>query len=407
MLNVVSAQEASVCIAENIQSVAQQQCVDLPSALGRVLAEDIVSKENIPPFDRSSVDGFALSATDTYGCSQDLPSVLTLRDDIQMGQYAATEITTGECARIRTGGMLPKGANACVMHEYCEEIGDGSVYVCKPVAFYENCILKGDDISQGQCLVKKGTVITSGIIGQMAALGISNPHVFRKLRVGILSTGDELVPYYDSPREGCIRDINSLLLQGIVAQHNADVKLYPIVRDNPTLLEEAVLDAISESDMVLISGGSSAGDKDASIGVLEKIGHVLFHGIAIKPGKPTIFATVDSKPVFSLPGHPLAAALVCHVFVIPALCSMMNAQYKQIELFARTHENIPSNHGREEIVPVSLYNVENSLFLKPLYSKSGVISVLQKADGYIRIARNCEGINKNTDVKVYLFSRPL
>ena len=405
MLNVVSAVQAEQIIAAHLPQCNNKQTVPLMEGIGLVCAETIYSAENIPPFDRSTVDGFAVRARDTYGCSQTIPAMLRLRAEILMGTAAIAPLQAGECQKIPTGGMLPVGADAVVMHEYCENYEDGFIYVGKPCGVFENITRKGDDVKTGQLVLQKGAVITSRTIGQLAALGIAKVCVYKPIRVGILSTGDEIVPYDIVPPVGCVRDINSALLTATVKECAADVKCYPIVKDEKPLLLQAVEKAVAENDVVLLSGGSSAGDRDAANAVLGQLGQVFFHGIAIKPGKPTLFAEIQNKPVFALPGHPLAAALVCRLFVLPALCAIQGTKYSPIVLYAKIKTNIPSDNGREEVIPVQIAYEKNDIFARPVFVKSGVISVLNKADGYIQIERDSEGVNQNETVKVYMFAR--
>ena len=271
--------------------------------------------EYVPGFDRSTVDGYAVRAADTFGCSDGLPAVLTLQGEVEMGAGAKENLRLGHCIAVPTGGAIPAGANAVVMLEYTEEYGDGTIGIRKSAAPGDNLIFKGDDIYPGKIVLPKGRRINAQDIGALAAMGHTEIPVCAKPRVGIISTGNELVPVKNRPEDGQVRDVNSAMLYAWVTRFGAIAQSYGIIRDDESLLETALEHALQESDVVLISGGSSVGMKDVTCRVIEKRGRVLLHGIAIKPGKPTIFGEVDGKSVVGLPGHPAAAFFVTQIFV--------------------------------------------------------------------------------------------
>lgn len=404
MFECVSADIALKIILDAKLSLFQKtEAVPLYESIGRVAAEQILSVENIPPYNRSSVDGYALKASDTFGSSQSQPSMLKCIGEIEMGESVERALGDYMCYKIPTGGRLPKDANSVVMIEYTDYTDDGFCCVLKPAAPFENVIKAGDDIKTGQAALYKDTIIKAKNIGVLAALGIGELKVKAHFTVGVISTGDELVDISETPKGSQIRDINSTLLYAALKSPRVEVKTYPIVKDNENQLKEAVIKAVSENDMLLISGGSSVGEKDAVYNVLCKLGEVLFHGVSIKPGKPTMFAVVDNKPVFGIPGHPLAAFFSTKLFVIPLINKMLGIIKEEKSVIRKAVSNIPSNHGREEILPVMLLNDEKNEFFEPLFSKSSVISVLNKADGYIRIDKNSEGVKKGERVQVHLF----
>ena len=402
MLRVVSAEQALGIILDCADYPVGSESVKLSSCVGRVAAADILSREDIPAFSRSVVDGVAVFSADTFGSSEAVPAMLTCKDKILMGENAERTLNRGECFEIPTGGRLPEGADSAVMVEYTEDYGDEFRYIQKPCAPKENVICKGDDIKTGQLLIKKGSVIRACDTGALAAAGICKIHVLRPLTVGIISTGDELIPCCQTPVGSQIRDVNSTLLESCVSLAGCKAKVYPIVRDEAPLLENCVKMALSECDCVLISGGSSVGERDVVSEVLSRVGKVEFHGIAVKPGKPTLFARAGGKAVFGLPGHPLAAFFVFLLFVKPLLNKMLGVCERERTVYARIKTNIPSNHGREEIVPVVLDYSDDVPVASALSSKSGVISVLSKADGYLRIDRDSEGAAKDSVVKIHL-----
>ena len=398
MLNVVNSDEALQIISFNIPEDIITESALLEDAHGRISAEDIYSTEDLPAFSRSTVDGYALHSSDTFGCSESIPAMLICDGEILMGERPSEPLAAGHCMKVPTGGALPPGADAVSMVEYTDDPGDEFRYIYKPVASLENVNNKGDDVRFGALVVQKGELITAKNTAILAAVGTSEIKVTKPVTVGIISTGDELVEYYAVPEGAQIRNINSVMLAGQVSESGANAITYPIVRDTLEELRAALLKALSECDIVLISGGSSVGEKDNTYQILNELGKVHFHGISIKPGKPTLFATVNGKPVFGLPGHPQAAFFIFRLFVRPALYKMMGRNDDSESRILTLNRTIPSNPGREEIVPV----VITGQSAEPLYSKSGMVSVLAKADGYIRIPRDAEGIQKGADVTVYL-----
>ena len=292
--------------------------VRLDEAIGRVLAEDVRAGEYVPDFDRSTVDGYAVRAADTFGCSDAIPAILTLRGEVLMGQGADLTLNAGECCAVPTGGAIPRGADCAVMVEYTENYGDGTIGIAKPGAPGQNMIFRGDDVFPGKRVLEKGRLLSAQDIGALAAIGRAEVPVTRRLRVGVISTGDELVPPDTVPGAGQVRDVNAPMLCAMLKAFGAESVSYGIVKDNEALLWEKVHKAVSECDAVLLSGGSSVGVKDASCRIIESMGQLLLHGIAMKPGKPTIMGmTADGKPVVGLPGHPVAAYFVTKLFVLP------------------------------------------------------------------------------------------
>lgn len=400
MLNVVSFEDAiSITEAEFSSYEIGTEKLNISDCLGRVLAKDIVSRENIPPFNRSTVDGYAVLSSDTFGAGESIPSMLSLSGEILMGEEAESSVSSGECIKISTGGMLPEGADSVVMVEHTEQMLDGTCLIFKAVSPFQNVTRKGDDVRSDQTVITKGTKITSKHIGILCALGVTEVECVRKIRVGIISSGDEIVPVEEKVPIGKIRDINSSFLASLMKENGYDAVEYGIVKDNFDELNYTLLKAADECDVVLISGGSSAGTKDMTASVINKDGKVFFHGIAVKPGKPTIFGKVKGKAVFGLPGHPAAAYLIAKTVVINLLRSCSKQASKPLTVTAEISESISSNHGREELVPVILQNGK----AQPLFFKSGLVSLLSSADGFVIIPRNKEGLFKDEKVTVHLF----
>lgn len=400
MLKVVSADKASEIIISSFSDFKlNTEEVDLFGALGRTLSEDIYSSESIPPYNRSTVDGYALRASDTYGSSESIPSQLKITGEILMGERAVLTVGEGECVKISTGGMVPLGADSVIMVENTDSDFEGLCLTQKAVSPFENVTAAGDDISEGALALSRGTLITSRHTGILAALGVARVRVFARPRVGIISTGDEIVPVDGKIGAAGIRDVNSHILSSLVRELGCESRQYGIFRDNYEIIGSAVEKACRENDIVLISGGSSAGSRDMTAEIISSLGELYFHGIALKPGKPTIFGKINSSAVFGLPGHPAAAYFVALRFLSPLIDMLSCRQKKERAVTGRLTQNISSNHGREEIVCVRLTDGG----VEPHFRKSGVISLLSHSDGYIVIDRNCEGLKKGDEVRVNLF----
>lgn len=403
MLTVITCAGAKELLSANFQKLTGEERVSLKSCVSRVLSQNVLSGDYVPDFSRSTVDGYAVRAEDTFGCSETIPSLLKLKGEVLMGKPAEIKISAGECAYVPTGGALPEGANAMVMLEYVEDFG-GTVGILKPSAPGAHIIFRGDDVSPGTTVFRQGYRLLSKDVGALAAMGISSVPVYRKVRVAILSTGDEIVsPDTKELSIGQIRDVNSPMLAAAVAEMGGEAIELGIIPDDADALKAELKNALHSADLVLLSGGSSVGAKDQSAEILSQMGELLFHGLALKPGKPTMAAKVQGKPVFGLPGHPAAAYFIFHLLVRPLLCAMMGRKAENPETEAFCAAAIPSNNGREECVLVSLEG-EKAL---PIMSKSGLITALSGADGFIRIPRDAEGVSAGDKVKVYLFSEEL
>ena len=400
MLEVVDLENARAIVGARFAArSADVERVALSEAAGRIAACDVVAQEGVPPFDRSTVDGFAVLAADTFGCSDALPALLTLAGEIDMGAEPSVACVPGACVRIPTGGQLPEGADAIVMLEYCEEYGDGTIGVARAVAPGDNVVFRNDDVKPGEVLIASGTQLFPHHVGTLASLGMTSCDVFRPLRVGIISTGDEIVPVEEAPVASQVRDVNAPMLAAAVEASGAKAVTYPIVPDDYDALLAQVGKALSACDMVLVSGGSSAGQKDNTARVLAVLGEMLFHGVAVKPGKPTMCADVAGKPVFGLPGHPVAAYFMFLELVRPLIAADRRPPVARAALSA----GIPSNHGRAEFVAVRFERREDGLVAVPVRGKSGLISQLSRADGYFEIGRNQEGLAAGATVEVRLF----
>lgn len=377
------------------------EVVPIEQALLRALAEDIRSSEFIPGFDRSTVDGYAVKSTDVFGCSDTIPALLMLAGVVEMGQHAGFSIAQGQCAGVPTGGEVPAGADTMVMLEHTEDLGGGQIAIYKPSAPGTNMIMRGEDTKPGQVLLPAGRRINAADSGTLAALGITTVPVMRSPRVAIISTGDELVPTGEKPGAGQIRDVNAPMLYNAVREAGGTPQILGIIRDQEEEVTAAVKAAVAQHDMLILSGGTSVGEKDAMPRVINNLGEMLVHGLAIKPGKPTLFGQIAGKPVFGLPGNPVAAFFIFYHLVRPILFSMQGATVTDSRVTLPVSRSVPSNHGREEIVPVMIHEGR----VEPVPSKSGLITTLACTDGFIRIPRELEGLKQGDLVEVTLFSR--
>jgi len=401
MLHVKTPEEVLSLIGQEFSPLAQRsETVSLCAAVGRVLAEDICAAEYVPDFDRSTVDGYALRARDTFGCSDAIPAILPCVREVLMGQGADFTLEPESCCAVPTGGAVPSGADSVVMLEYTEDYGDGTVGIGKAAAPGQNMIFRGDDVFPGKLLLSRGSVLSAQDIGALAAIGVTEVPVVKKLTVGIISTGDELVPPQQRPGPGQVRDVNTPMLQALLTGWGAEAKSYGIIRDDETALAAAVQQAVSECDAVLLSGGSSVGVKDASCRIIESMGQLLLHGIAMKPGKPTILGKSGEKPLVGLPGHPVAAYFITKLFVLPLLSQLMGRRSENYTVAARLSENVSANHGRAQYLCCRLERRGSELIAHPIRGKSGLITTLAGADGYFCIERDCEGLSQGAEVRV-------
>lgn len=372
----------------------------LYDAVGYRVAEDVFSAEDLPDFNRSTVDGYAVKAANAYGASDSVPTLLKNVGQGEMGVMPQLTIRSGEVFYVPTGGAVPKGADAVIMIEHTEIFGD-NIAVYKPVAVKENVISVGDDVKTGEKILSKGEKITAENVGVLAALGKYLIKVFSPLTVAIISTGDEIVEVDAKKKQGEIRDTNTVLEKALCEENGLRVVRTARIKDGFELLDSEVTAAREVADIILISGGSSIGSRDFTERVLEKQGEIAVHGIAIKPGKPTLVANLGNTLAVGLPGHPMACLLVLKLLVIGAVERTFCDEDAPF-VYARTTINFPSQPGRLTVQPVSLTYGIDGITATPLFYKSGLISVIAKADGYVLIPCDTEGIGKNQSVKAYL-----
>ena len=382
------------------------ESVALAEAQNRVLAEDIFSPCDIPPFRRSTVDGYAVIAADTSGAGETIPVYLKQTGYVQMGKPADFSIRGGECAYVPTGGMLPDGADAVVMVEYCEP-ASGIVAMYEAAAAGSGTAETGEDLQKGRLFLKRGTVLRPQEIGALSAAGITIAPVLVPFTVSIISTGDELTAPENDPAYGMIRDVNTNMLKALAERYGYRVTSAQVLGDDEKQLEAAVREVMNISDIVVISGGSSQGEKDFTAQIIDcaaKPG-VFTHGLAVKPGKPTILGwDEESKTLFAgLPGHPVSALIVFELLFGSLSVNPRFSASRVPPIPARISCNVPGAPGRTVCQPVVLRFKDGSYSAEPVFGKSGMISTLTQADGYIIIDLNKEWLNKDDPVFVNLF----
>ena len=395
------------------QPITDSESIEVISSLNRILAEDILAPQPLPDFQRTTVDGYAVRAGDTHGASDSLPAYLTLIGEVPMGDAPAFEIGQGQCALIHTGGMLPNGADAVVMLEYTQSAHENEIEISRAVADGENVIRIGEDVAQGQLVLPKGTRIRPAEIGGLMALGIQLVRVAKKVSVGLISTGDEVVDPGQTPRPGQVRDINSYTLGALVEKSGGVAVRYGIISDQFQALKEAAAQALSECDVVIITAGSSASTRDMTADVIRTLGEpgVLVHGINTRPGKPTILGVCNGKAVIGLPGNPVSALVNGYLFVVPVIEKLLGALPKpKATVQAELTVNLPSQAGREDWVPVKLFSSpagrgsrgDGDYKADPIFGKSNLIFTLASADGLVRIHPDATGLSANEIVEVML-----
>jgi molybdopterin molybdotransferase len=378
--------------------------VALGDALDRVLAQSITADLDIPGFTRSTMDGFAVAALSTFGASEGNPAYLNVTGAVAMGEETHLSVGPGEAVRIATGGMLPAGADAVMMVEHTDKLDDVTIEVYKSVAPGQNVVARGEDVALGSEVLAKGTLLRPQELGILAALGQDTVTVYRRPRVGILSTGDEVVDIHTTPRIGQVRDMNAYSLAGQARRCGAVTSAYDIVGDDAAELERRCKIALAENDMVLLSGGSSVGARDYTIEILGALPdtEVLVHGISISPGKPTILARCGGKAIWGLPGHVTSAMVVFAAAVKPFLLYLGGRQPQRTAplCLARLTRNVASAQGREEYLRVRLTEREGDLWAEPLLGKSGLIRTMLQADGLVAVPKDTEGLETGATVEV-------
>ncbi|WP_195539062.1 molybdopterin molybdotransferase MoeA [Eubacterium maltosivorans] len=382
----------------------ETETVPLEGALGRVLSAPVVSGVNVPHFDRSVVDGYAVKLRDVQGASESIPAFLKLTGAAAMGRETTLSLHTGEAVYVPTGGMVPAGAEAMVMIEYTERFGEDELAIYKGAGSLENMMLTGDDIRAGARVFEAGHTIRPQDVGVLSSVGVVAVPVYTKPRITIISTGDEIIRPGQTPGPGQIVDINTPAIAALSEKLGAEAVGIAYAADDPQAIENAIVRGLEQSDAVVLSGGSSVGERDYTLAVLKKLGEVFLHGLSIKPGKPTIMGRAMGKPVIGLPGQP-ASAIMVYMVVIKKLMNIFHKTdlYKNQYIVGTLTENVHAAPGRRTFQTVAVEAGEDGVRVKPTYGKSGMITLLAYSDGYIEMTENEEGKNPGDSVKVMLF----
>lgn len=388
------------------------EVIVLEKACGRFIALDILAPEPVPHFARATMDGFAVRAGDTFGASESLPALLEKAGEVLMGRSADTPVARGRAVGVPTGGMLPCGADAVVMVEYTQPLDASTIEVTRPVAPGENVLQVGEDIRDGARMFARGWRLRAQDIGVLAAVGITEISVFRRPRVALISTGDEIVPVNTHPLPaGRVRDINSFALAAEIENSGAEIGMRKTIQDRLEDLVSACQEALTDHDMIVLSGGSSVGARDYTIRTLERLpdSRLLVHGVAIRPGKPVILGFSGEKIFWGLPGQPVSALITFRVFVAPSLAKLQGGNPSgatgQRSFRAVLTRRLPSVHGRTDFFPVIVSREADGTYrADPVFGKSGAISILARADGYVIVPTHVEGYDRGTEVSVYSFS---
>lgn len=386
----------------DLYSVRKSELVSLEDVHHRVISEDVYATIDLPPFDRASKDGYAVHAPDTFGASEENPVVLNLLEVIEAGQKPQKTVKPGFCSVINTGAPLPEGASGVVMVEYTE-IKEDKVYIYRPAPYGQFITKKGTDIEEGKLLLQRNTFVSSDKMGVLSAMGLDKIPVWAKSKVGIISTGKELVNSGQKLDYGQIYDVNSYSLQSAVLSCGAEPLWVGVVPDNYDGLAGAIKDALKECDIVLTSGSTSAGTGDVLKQVISDMGQVLVHGISVKPGKPTIIGVINEKIIIGLPGYPVAALMIFQIFLAPFIRQLSNLKSENDIKTVKYHieGRFYSSKGRLQYALVKI--VEGKVH--PILKDSGAITALAEAHGYIKIPKNVEILTEGSEVEVTLFDR--
>lgn len=394
----VTVEEAKKLLFNGLKVERKIVTVSLQYALNRVLAEDVIAEENLPRFDRSAVDGYAVKAEDTYGVSQFKPKTLKVTDK--------SEVKKGETKQVWTGNMLPKGADAVLMLENAKRFDD-KIEVWTTVTPGENVSKKGEDVKKGEVAVKAGTRLKPHHLGLIAALGKTEAHVFKKPKVAVLATGNELVEVGQTPREDQVFEVNRLVLSSLCLELGAEPLDLGLVKDDVAEISEKIRLGLKKADMVLTTGGTSVGASDLVPTAVNSIGKpgVIVHGVAMRPAMPTALAIIDNKPIIVLSGNPVAAIFGFEVFARPLIFKMLGAKFEQRPMVnARLTRRTATALGRRTFVRVRVFQRGGELYAEPVSARgSGVISTMTRANGYIIVPENREGLEEGETVQVHLF----
>ena len=405
-LNLLTPDEALNALFQRLEPHVELEGIPTHQALGRVVAERIDSPEDLPTFPRSTMDGFSVRASDTFGATEGLPAYLELVGEVPMGRAAQVRLSAGQTAGAYTGGMLAEGADAVVMVENTQAVDETTIEVLRPVAPGENMVQPGEDVRSGKLVLPAGHVIRPQDIGGLLALGITEVAVAQKVRVAIVSTGDELVPPEQEPGPGKVRDINTYTIAALVQASGGVPVPIALVEDDYEAQRGAAVEGLRRGDLLVFSAGSSVSSRDMTAEVFWSLGDpgVLVHGISHKPGKPTVVAMVGRTPAFGLPGNPVSAVVVFDMLVRPTIYALSGCERppEPATVRARLLRDVASVAGREDHVQVRLVNQNGALCADPVFGKSNLIYTLIRADGSVIVPLDKGGLYAGEEVEVRL-----
>jgi molybdopterin molybdotransferase len=398
--------EAAALLCESLKRLSRLERCQLEDMLDRALATELRSPVDLPNFPRSTMDGFALRAADSYGASESMPAYLRLVGEVPMGGQPDIRVESGELAKVHTGGMIPEGADAVVMIENTQFVDSAMVEVVRPVAAGENVIPIGEDVQAGDLVLRAGQLLRPQDLGALAAIGVTQVDVVERPRAGILATGDEVVAPEVDPEPGQIRDINTSTLCALIRHWGGLPRTYGIAPDRFDAIYDHAQRALNENDLLIISAGSSVSTRDMTSRVIENLGEpgILVHGVSMHPGKPTILALAGEKPVFGLPGNPVSTMIAARLFVRPALARLIGSDpASKPRIRARLAHNVASIPGREDYVQARLEEREGEVWAVPEFGKSNLIFTMVRSNGLIHVPLDRAGLYAGDFVNVDLF----
>lgn len=402
-LKIKECEEAQVIIQDLFDKycMSETEEIDCENAYGRVLFNDVYSRMDFPPFDKALKDGFAILSEDSFGASEESPNTLEIIDFLEAGSITDKVVEKGKCVEISTGAAMPEGANAVVMVEYSEKF-DNKVNLLTTATPFQDVAKKGSDIEEGKLILKKGDVLTPGKIGVLLSQGFKTIEVFKKPSVGIISSGNEITMQGEELPFGKIYDVNGNMIKNDAISCGADARFLGVVRDDYDEVKEKIQESLEDVDILLCSGGTSAGLGDVMKHVLEELGEVYIHGISVQPGKPTIVGLINEKLVIGLPGNPVSALMIFNAFVAPSLTKMAGIQkdFEQKVVKGVMTRRIHSPVGRMQYQLVKVDGED----VHPIFKDSGAIFSLSSADGYVKVEKSIELLDEGEEVEVYLFN---
>lgn len=380
---------------------AESEEIDCEDAYGRVLFNDVYSRMDFPPFDKALKDGFAILSEDSYGASEETPNTLEVIDFLEAGSITDKHVEKGKCIEISTGAAIPEGADAVVMVEYCEKSGD-KVNLFTSATPSQDIAKKGSDIEEGNLILKKGDVLTPGKIGVLLSQGFKTIEVYKKPTVGVISSGNEITMQGEELPFGKIYDVNGNMIKNDAISCGADARFLGVVRDNYDQVKEKIQESLEDVDILLCSGGTSAGLGDVIKHVLDELGEVYIHGISVQPGKPTIVGVINEKLIIGLPGNPVSALMIFNAFVAPSLTKVagIEKEFEQKIVRGVMTRRIHSPVGRMQYQLVKVDGTD----VHPIFKDSGAIFSLSSADGYVKVEKSVELMDEGEEVEVYLFN---